>query len=486
MIVHDTPQQRATPRPIAVRSGAVLVSVVLLVVTLIVGGPTPGPASATTNGACSRDTAADLRWVSWLHLTMAGNEPTLPASAPWLAKLVDGATYLEVASGIGNAEASARRRVADLYELILQRSASVGDLSNWAPTARTRGSAFVAGELAASGEAWTRAGSNNAGWLERTYQVMLGRGVDPAGLDYWSGRLNSGATRQSVAAALWATPASIRRRTDAAYRQVLGRPGDEGGITHWSATTAAYGDEGVIAALAATSAGWSRAQNHYGSTGGTLPPLCPRFLQWMPPAGSIVRTLQPVASFGANLATLTFDDGPNPTWTPQVLDVLARYRIRATFFVVGNAARRHPDLVRRMIAEGHHVAVHTMTHPNLLTLGRSGQYQQIAGSVDVVNSIAGPGTVRCFRPPYGNRNATTDAIAAELGLATIMWSRDGRDWASPGVDAIVNGNLSTRYDGGRAVLLLHDGGIDRTQTVAALPRLIDALSARGYRFVQIC
>ena len=154
--------------------------------------------------------------------------------------------------------------------------------------------------------------------------------------------------------------------------------------------------------------------------------------------------------------------------------------------MVGSAAQRYPDLVRRIVAEGHHVAIHTMTHPNLLTLGRAGQYQQIAGSKNVVESIAGAGSVSCFRPPYGNRNATTDSIAAELGLATVMWSRDGRDWARPGADSIVSGNLDTRYDGGRAILLLHDGGIDRSQTVAALPRLIDALTVRGYRFVQIC
>jgi peptidoglycan/xylan/chitin deacetylase (PgdA/CDA1 family) len=457
----------------------------ILAATIVAFGTTPTPAGAAATD-CARDTASDLRWVSWLHLVDAGYEPTLPESARWLAELVDGATYREVANAVGATEGAAAHRVRALYRQLLQREPSVGEVDGWAPTLRARGAAFVAVEFLASQESFVRAGSTDASWLDRTYHVVLGRAVDPSGFDFWMGRLQAGAGRRAVAASLWATPASLIRRTDTAYRQVLGRPGDPGGLAHWSATTAAAGDEGVTAALAATDAAWARAQQHYGAPAAGLPPLCPRVLRWVPPPGSIVRTLQPVASFGPNLATFTFDDGPNPTWTPQILDVLARYRIRATFFMVGSAARRYPDLVRRMIAEGHHVAIHTMTHPNLVTLGWSGQYQEIAGSLDVVESIAGPGSVSCFRPPYGNRNATTDAIAAQLGLATILWSRDGRDWASPGVDHIVNENLSTRYDGGRAVLLLHDGGVNRSQTVAALPRLIEALRARGYRFVQIC
>ena len=462
---------------------ALAVAALLATSTFTLTAP-PTPASAAS--ACSRNTASDLRWVSWLHLVNAGYEPTVRESARWLTDLTDGATYLEVASSLGGTQPAAARRVRALYRQLLQREASPGEVDGWTPTLRAHGAAFVAVEFLASQESFVRGGSTDAGWLDRTYQVVLGRAADRAGFDHWMGRLASGAGRRAVAASLWASPGSLRRRTDTAYRLVLGRPADVGGLDHWSATTAAHGDEGVTAALAATGAAWGRAQAHYGAPATALPPLCPRVLRWMPPGGSIVRTLQPVAAMGPRLATFTFDDGPSPVWTPQILDVLARYRVRATFFMVGTAARAHPDLVRRIVAEGHHVAIHTMTHPNLRTLGHSAQYREIAGSRDVVDGIVGAGSVRCFRPPYGNRNATTDAIAAELGLATIMWSRDGRDWASPGVDHIVNENLSTRYDGGRAVLLLHDGGVSRSQTVAALPRLIEALQARDYRFVQIC
>ncbi len=83
-------------------------------------------------------------------------------------------------------------------------------------------------------------------------------------------------------------------------------------------------------------------------------------------------------------------------------------------------------------------------------------------------------------------DAATVRIAKERGLATILWSRDGQDWSQPGVDQIVRGNLDTRFDGGRGVVVLHDGGAKRAQTVAALPKVIDALRAQGYTFVQLC
>ncbi len=462
-----------------------------VVTTELASEPAPATAMATEGPArsgsgCRRDTASDLRWVSWVRLTLTGSVPSIPQVVPHLATLEDGGTYLEVATSLARSDAALGARIRSGYQRVLGRSPSLNEVIDWLPTARLSGPTGVDAALAGSDEAFAQSRSNNSRWLDDTYRSLVGGRADQAGRDYWLGRLSAGTPRHAVAAALAATPAGVRFRTDLAYRLVLGRPGDNSGLDWWAATTGGYGDQVVAAALTASDAGWRRSQRHFGAAESALPPLCPRVLRWMPEPGSIVRTLAPVASFGPNLATLTFDDGPNPTWTPQILDVLARYRIRATFFMVGNAARQHPDLVRRIVAEGHHVAIHTMSHPNLLTLGRAGQYSQIVGARDVVESIAGPGSVRCFRPPYGNRNATTDAIAAEAGLATIMWSRDGRDWASPGVDHIVNENLSTRYDGGRAVLLLHDGGIDRRQTVAALPRLIEALQARGYRFVQIC
>lgn len=435
---------------------------------------------------CRRDTPADLRWVSWIHRVHSGTDPSMADAARWLTALSDGQDYRSVARAVASAPTSASGDVTRLYKSLLGRSPSRTEVDGWSSTLRAHGSAHVVRSFLASGESFSRAGSTNPGWIDQVYALVLGKAPDRAGRAYWLGRLDSGTSREVVAASLWATPQSVTRRVDSSYRRVLGRAADPSGTTYWSPLVAAQGDEALDAALAASQAGWDRAQITYGAAASPMPAPCPPVARWMPAPGSIARTLPAIPGRSANLATLTFDDGPDPRWTPQVLDTLARHGVRATFFVVGNQARRHPDLVRRILAEGHRLAVHTVTHPNLLTLGAEAQRREIAGSVAIVDDIVGTGQVRCFRPPYGNRNATTDRIAADLGLATIMWSRDGRDWASPGVDHIVNANLDTRYDGGRAILLLHDGGTQRSQTVAALPRLIEELRARNYDFVQIC
>lgn len=436
--------------------------------------------------ACNRDIDSDLRWVSWVHRVHSGTDPSLPEAARWLAQIADGRPYRAVARSIASAPAPASTAVVRLYSTFLLPEPNPSEIDGWTPTLQTHGSAAVVVALLGSDETFSRAGGTDTDWLGHVYQLTLGRAPDAGGRSYWLGRLSGGEGREHVAAALWDSPQSVKRRVDAAYRKILGRAGDPGGIAHWSTVAAGEGDEALDAALVSTQAGWDRAQATYGAATTPMPAPCQAVARWMPPAGAIVRTLPDLPGRGPLLATLTFDDGPHPTWTPQILEVLDRYDIPATFFVVGNQARRHPDLLHRALAEGHHLAVHTVTHPNLLTLGAAGQRREIAGSLDIVDGIVGPGHVKCFRPPYGNRNVTTDQIASELGLATVMWSRDGRDWASPGVDHIVNANLDTRYDGGKAVLLLHDGGLERSQTVAALPRLIETLKARGYQFVQIC
>lgn len=448
--------------------------------------PVGGRANRAVGSTCPRDTASDLRWVSWLYRAFLGRDPSLAAAVPWLDQIVDGLPYADLARTIATSNEASRRVAAAAFPRLLHRPATADELAAWGPWIGANGAAPFAARLMGSTEAYQRAGSNVTGWIDQTYQDVLGRPVEAAGLTYWSGRLASGTSRERVALEIWNTPGHVRLRVDAVYRSVLGRPGDSAGISYWSPLALAQGDVAVAVAMASSQAGWNQAQRTYGAAATTMPAACPRQLRWVPPAGSIVRDLRPVASFGPRLVAFTFDDGPDPTWTPQVLAILARYRIRATFFPVGFQVKRHPDLVRRELAEGHHVGLHTMTHPNLRALGHDAQYREIVDDQNLIEGIAGPGTVRCFRPPYGNRNATTDAIARQRGLATILWSRDGRDWASPGVDTIVQGNLDTRYDGGRGVIILHDGGTNRAQTVAALPRLIDALIARGYQFVQLC
>ena len=176
---------------------------------------------------------------------------------------------------------------------------------------------------------------------------------------------------------------------------------------------------------------------------------------------------------------LTFDDGPDPTWTPQVLDVLKANGVKATFCMVGRYARANPDLVRRVVAEGHTLCNHTQNHASLDTLSADAVEAEIGGASASISAAAGVGP-KVFRVPYGRSTATVLAVAAKLGLPILGWNVDPSDYTRPGTDVIV-ARVSQAVRPG-AIVLMHDGGGDRSQTVAALGRLIPALRAAGYTF----
>lgn len=181
---------------------------------------------------------------------------------------------------------------------------------------------------------------------------------------------------------------------------------------------------------------------------------------------------------------LTFDDGPDPEWTPRILDILRRNGVHATFFVVGSRAAQQPALLRQIVADGNEIGVHTFTHTDLATARTSRIDDELALTQGVIASVTGLET-HLLRPPY---SSTTDAVtarewpslheAARQGYATVLSTLDTRDWASPGVARIVAAGVPT--GGAGAIVLMHDGGGDRAQTVAALPGLIAALKAQGY------
>ncbi|HZN20734.1 MAG TPA: bifunctional polysaccharide deacetylase/glycosyltransferase family 2 protein [Micromonosporaceae bacterium] len=186
---------------------------------------------------------------------------------------------------------------------------------------------------------------------------------------------------------------------------------------------------------------------------------------------------------------LTFDDGPDPTWTPQILEVLAKHRVQATFFVVGSQVTRHPELARRLVREGHEIGAHTFSHPKLAGMPAWRQNLEHSQTQMAIAFAAGVKT-QLLRPPYSSfPDALDDAgwatvrQAGSHGYLTVLNDTDSRDWARPGVDAIVAN--ATPASGAGAVVLLHDAGGDRSQTVAALDRLIPALSGRGYRFTTV-
>jgi peptidoglycan-N-acetylglucosamine deacetylase len=180
---------------------------------------------------------------------------------------------------------------------------------------------------------------------------------------------------------------------------------------------------------------------------------------------------------------LTFDDGPTPAYTPQVLGLLARHRARATFFVVGRSAVAFPGLVRREFAAGHGVGNHTFTHAPLRGLGWRRLEGEVGGTSRAIRRATGA-PARCLRPPYGAIDAASARRVRALGLRVVMWSLDSNDWRGLGAGAIA-ARVAGRVRSGD-VVLMHDGGGNRAQTVAALGTVLASLSARGFRFAALC
>ncbi|RAZ85618.1 chitooligosaccharide deacetylase NodB [Mesorhizobium hawassense] len=186
---------------------------------------------------------------------------------------------------------------------------------------------------------------------------------------------------------------------------------------------------------------------------------------------------------------LTFDDGPNPAFTSQILDVLAQHQVPATFFVIGAYAVGQPELIRRMVAEGHETANHTMTHRDLSRCEPGEVKREVLEANRVIKRACPRASVRRFRAPYGNWTEEALAVLGAAGLTAVHWSVDPRDWSRPGVDAIVDSVLTSVRPG--AIILLHDGcppdemipgthASQRDQTVTALCRLIPALHGLGF------
>jgi peptidoglycan-N-acetylglucosamine deacetylase len=201
------------------------------------------------------------------------------------------------------------------------------------------------------------------------------------------------------------------------------------------------------------------------------------------PTARVARPARAPAARLAGVVYLTFDDGPTLSWTPRVLGLLARYRARATFFVVGRSAATWPGLVRRAYAAGHGVGNHTWSHRRLTGLRGAGLTAEVGATSAVIGRATGA-RPRCLRPPYGTVDAASAYRARALGLRLTMWDVDSYDWRRPGV-GVIAGRVLSRVRSGD-VVLLHDGGGDRSQTVAALQQVLASLSARGFRFRALC
>ena len=193
------------------------------------------------------------------------------------------------------------------------------------------------------------------------------------------------------------------------------------------------------------------------------------------PTSTVVDT----ARGSGNVVSLTFDDGPDPEDTPRLLQVLRRHDVKAVFCLWGDFVVEHPQLVRRIAAAGHTLCNHSLHHTDLSTLSP----QQIRGDLAATSALIRqtvPGArIPYFRAPYGSWGESP-AIAADLGMQPLGWRLAIEDWTPPGTDVLVQ-RLREGITPG-AVVLLHDGGGDRSQTVEAVDRIIPELRAQGWRF----
>ena len=182
---------------------------------------------------------------------------------------------------------------------------------------------------------------------------------------------------------------------------------------------------------------------------------------------------------GPMAIALTIDDGPSAFYTPQVLRVLHKYGVTATFCMVGARVAAHPGIAREVADAGHAIVNHTWTHARLSALAPAAVQDQMSRASDAIHEVTGrhPGM---FRAPFGAWSPTVLKLCAQMQLAPLDWSVDPQDWANPGVNAIVTTIM--RNTGSGSIILEHDGGGRRSETVAALNIVLPRLLAAGFRF----
>lgn|SRR3989338_256364 len=180
---------------------------------------------------------------------------------------------------------------------------------------------------------------------------------------------------------------------------------------------------------------------------------------------------------------LTFDDGPTQTYTPQILAILKKYHIKATFFMVGTNAKNNPDMVKMVYADGHAVNSHSLTHPMLTKLKDAELHKEVAMPQVIIYNIIGTKPL-CLRYPFGASNEHVRQVIRSEEIMPVPMGFNSFDYERPGTDKIVSWILKNAHSG--QVILLHDGFAKREQTVAALSQIIEGIQKKGLGFSQIC
>jgi len=182
---------------------------------------------------------------------------------------------------------------------------------------------------------------------------------------------------------------------------------------------------------------------------------------------------------GPHTIALTIDDGPSPVYTPQILRILEKYHVTASFSMIGQNVDYYPGVARDVADAGHAIVNHTWDHADLALMSASRTRAEIASATDAIHAAVGA-TPRMFRAPYGAWSRAALEYCASEQLMPLDWSVDPRDWSLPGVREIVSNIMENTQTG--SIILEHDGGGDRSQTVAALKIVIPRLLDEGYRF----
>ena len=202
----------------------------------------------------------------------------------------------------------------------------------------------------------------------------------------------------------------------------------------------------------------------------------------VPPAATGVATAVEFSRLETRepVVALTFDDGPQATLTPRLLDILKAQGVRATFFVIGMNVEQNPDVLRRIAAEGHEIGNHSWSHPNLAKLPEASWRGQLQETHDVITRTVGHGP-RCMRPPYGDITPEQERLIGDgFHYRVVLWSVDPDDWKEPSRPVLLHRVLARSGPG--AIILLHD---IHASTVDAVPGIIEGLKRRGLRFVTV-
>ncbi|WP_421721806.1 polysaccharide deacetylase family protein [Anaerobacillus alkaliphilus] len=183
------------------------------------------------------------------------------------------------------------------------------------------------------------------------------------------------------------------------------------------------------------------------------------------------------------MIAFTFDDGPNPVYTPQVLEIFQAVEGKATFYMIGEQMQKHPEIVRLVIDQGHEIGNHTFTHPMLTKLSLAESEAELKQADEIIFAMTG-GKPTTFRPPYFDFNDEILSFSSSLGYSTIgALNPDALDWEQPGVNHIFEKSKNHCRNG--SILLFHDGFGDRSETIEAVRKLVNELTEEGYQLVTV-